>query len=517
METDTELLSVTGEDDRQQQSDGYDEPEDELVVVWTNPDQQVYRSDGNQPQINETSAEQHRQETVWSSEQCTKNCFCVSTSTSSTHEDCADVTHVEGEADCVVKDETKTDISCCNSDDATSSGTTTTSAPPKEPVFASISPTEDIDGTDTYELSTASTEASSIWFGDVSDTVAVSEEDCTRSRSRPYVVEAAAGMEIVYESKADRRTTMAAATAELLASPGSYRSSAEESRYRFRPGDPRMSLTRRMITSQTPLSVAAEGPFGSIPCRVVLLGDAGVGKSSLIDAFVHPKTRCRGGAAHESCVHPNTTICYDFATLRVSFSDDAVALVTIIDTAGAERYRSMHPSMLRNADVVLVVFDVNDVRTLNNVIEWTDLIQQSSSYSRVSNQPASKQTDGDNEPPPAIVLVGNKVDILCDGHDDEEGDSVSRVFRHRSKTMRTTRDTGRDKAHQAVDSRGFVLGYKCCDRIPCFRVVVRCGFVCKRARRASRDICESCSRKKVSTDNNKNYNSNNKHRRRRRR
>mmetsp|Transcript_14636 Transcript_14636/g.58485 ORF Transcript_14636/g.58485 Transcript_14636/m.58485 type:complete len:141 (-) Transcript_14636:695-1117(-) len=87
--------------------------------------------------------------------------------------------------------------------------------------------------------------------------------------------------------------------------------------------------------------------------KVVLLGDAGVGKSSLARRFVHrhfqPFAESTIGASFMS------------KTLAV---DGREVKAQIWDTAGQEKYHSLAPMYYRGAGAAIVVYDVSSAASL---------------------------------------------------------------------------------------------------------------------------------------------------------
>uniref|UniRef100_A0A0B6ZIX3 SOCS box domain-containing protein n=1 Tax=Arion vulgaris TaxID=1028688 RepID=A0A0B6ZIX3_9EUPU len=110
--------------------------------------------------------------------------------------------------------------------------------------------------------------------------------------------------------------------------------------------------------------------------RVILLGDQGVGKSSLFKALrVHPdakKIECK-------CRVPHST---DHLEIEVVTSVGKTALVRLCDTGGQERYRSLTSSYYRGAHGAILVFDLKFQKSLDSVESWlTDLDTFSSASS----------------------------------------------------------------------------------------------------------------------------------------
>ncbi|KAM4615942.1 ras and EF-hand domain-containing protein [Polymixia lowei] len=120
--------------------------------------------------------------------------------------------------------------------------------------------------------------------------------------------------------------------------------------------------------------------------RIVLAGDAAVGKSSFLLRLCKNEFRLNSSA----------TLGVDFhmKTLTV---DGVPTLLQLWDTAGQERFRSIAKSYFRRADGVLLLYDVTCEKSFLNVREWVDMIEDLSQ---------------DDIP---IMLVGNKCDMRQEG------------------------------------------------------------------------------------------------------
>ncbi|XP_026198045.1 ras and EF-hand domain-containing protein [Anabas testudineus] len=120
--------------------------------------------------------------------------------------------------------------------------------------------------------------------------------------------------------------------------------------------------------------------------RVVLAGDAAVGKSSFLLRL------CK----NEFKLNSSATLGVDFQ-MKTLIVDGEPVLLQLWDTAGQERFRSIAKSYFRRADGVLLLYDVTCERSFLNVREWVDMIE-----------------DVSQEDIP-IMLVGNKCDLREDG------------------------------------------------------------------------------------------------------
>jgi len=119
--------------------------------------------------------------------------------------------------------------------------------------------------------------------------------------------------------------------------------------------------------------------------KVIILGDSGVGKTSLMNQYVNKKFTNQYKA----------TIGADFLTKDVIIDDKQVTM-QIWDTAGQERFQSLGVAFYRGADCCVLVYDLTNQKSFDNLDSWRDefLIQ------------ASPQ-DPDNFP---FVVIGNKLD-----------------------------------------------------------------------------------------------------------
>ncbi|XP_031165053.1 ras and EF-hand domain-containing protein isoform X1 [Sander lucioperca] len=121
--------------------------------------------------------------------------------------------------------------------------------------------------------------------------------------------------------------------------------------------------------------------------RIVLAGDAAVGKSSFLLRL------CK----NEFKLNSSATLGVDFQMKTLIVDGEPVSL-QLWDTAGQERFRSIAKSYFRRADGVLLLYDVTCEKSFLNVREWVDMIEQDVSQEDIP-----------------IMLVGNKSDLRQDG------------------------------------------------------------------------------------------------------
>ncbi|KAH8815717.1 ras family-domain-containing protein [Xylogone sp. PMI_703] len=133
-------------------------------------------------------------------------------------------------------------------------------------------------------------------------------------------------------------------------------------------------------------------PKPSSSVKLVLLGEAAVGKSSLVLRFVN----------NDFQENKEPTIGAAFLTQKCNLPTRTIKF-EIWDTAGQERFASLAPMYYRNAQSALVVYDLTKPSSLVKAKHWVAELQRQAS------------------PGIVIALVGNKLDLTNMG--DASGSS----------------------------------------------------------------------------------------------
>ncbi|KAK7358320.1 hypothetical protein VNO77_00247 [Canavalia gladiata] len=120
----------------------------------------------------------------------------------------------------------------------------------------------------------------------------------------------------------------------------------------------------------------------SLQAKLVLLGDMGTGKTSLVLRFVK-------GQFSE---YQESTIGAAFFTQVLSLNEATVKF-DIWDTAGQERYHSLAPMYYRGAAAAIVVYDITSMDSFVRAKKWVREVQRQAS------------------PSLTMFLVANKVDL----------------------------------------------------------------------------------------------------------
>ncbi|RLV92368.1 Vacuolar protein sorting-associated protein 21 [Spathaspora sp. JA1] len=131
-------------------------------------------------------------------------------------------------------------------------------------------------------------------------------------------------------------------------------------------------------------------PTPATSVKLVLLGEAAVGKSSLVLRFV----------SNDFQENKEPTIGAAFLTQKCTIGERTIKY-EIWDTAGQERFASLAPMYYRNAQAAIVVYDITKPASFIKARHWVKELHE---------QAAKDIT---------IALVGNKYDLVQD--EEEQG------------------------------------------------------------------------------------------------
>ena len=119
-----------------------------------------------------------------------------------------------------------------------------------------------------------------------------------------------------------------------------------------------------------------------ISFKIIIIGDCGVGKSSL-------SLRATKNEFIESY---KATIAFEFYIFNIKINNLNINL-QIWDTCGQEEYRSLISSFYKNSSLAIIVYAIDNITSFNNVDSWIKDLKQ---YSN---------------PNIKIILIGNKNDL----------------------------------------------------------------------------------------------------------
>ena len=116
--------------------------------------------------------------------------------------------------------------------------------------------------------------------------------------------------------------------------------------------------------------------------KLIVVGDQNTGKSSILNRF----------ANNNFDDNYQATIGLDFANKNATIHDQEIRLI-LYDTAGQEKFRSLIPMYIREAQVILLIFDISNRKSFENIPNW---------FSEVLNVKNDEAV---------FALIGNKMDL----------------------------------------------------------------------------------------------------------
>jgi len=154
--------------------------------------------------------------------------------------------------------------------------------------------------------------------------------------------------------------------------------------------------------------------------KLVVIGDTNCGKTNIITRYAKNE--------FDEISRPTIGVEFYQRDLQVSSlqgTTDEVR-VKIWDTAGQERFRGMASSYYRNANGILVVYDITNRYSFANLEKWLDEV---SSLSEANTE---------------IVVVGNKMDMVAERQIRVE-EAMEFANKHHLKFFETSAKDNRDR------------------------------------------------------------------------
>ena len=110
--------------------------------------------------------------------------------------------------------------------------------------------------------------------------------------------------------------------------------------------------------------------------KIVVIGDSGVGKTSLLQQYMNGKMNAQ----------TKPTIGADFSKKTIEVDGQEVTL-QIWDTAGQERFQSLGYAFYRGADCCALVYDLTNSSSFENLDKWKMGFIENASPSDVATFP----------------------------------------------------------------------------------------------------------------------------------
>ena len=153
------------------------------------------------------------------------------------------------------------------------------------------------------------------------------------------------------------------------------------------------------------------------PVKVVLIGESGVGKTSIITQFT-------SGKFDPDCV---TSLSAQFISKTVEFNNLQKAIkFDIWDTAGQEKYRALAKIFYKDARVICLCYDITDSKSFEEIKSyWYEMVKSNA------------------DPEAMYAVVANKSDLYdYAAIKDEEGEQFAKSIGALFQSTSAKSDTG---------------------------------------------------------------------------
>lgn len=131
-----------------------------------------------------------------------------------------------------------------------------------------------------------------------------------------------------------------------------------------------------------------------IPLKITMIGSSYVGKTSILKRYLHNQFEKDSTSA---------TINVAFHNKKIKVDPYTFADLKIWDTAGQEQYRALTKSYINGSNGILIVFDLTNEKSFNDLNSWMDEIKNAIDVNKVE-----------------MILVGNKSDLPDQKVDKEQ-------------------------------------------------------------------------------------------------
>ncbi|EGR28701.1 Ras family protein, putative [Ichthyophthirius multifiliis] len=120
-----------------------------------------------------------------------------------------------------------------------------------------------------------------------------------------------------------------------------------------------------------------------VKVKFLILGESGVGKSSLLLRFTDNKF-------NNNFV---MTLGVEYKQKQIEINSTNV-IIQVWDTAGQERFKTITPIYYKSVDAVVIVYDICDQKSFEQINDWIENLKEHTDINNIN-----------------MVLVGNKSDM----------------------------------------------------------------------------------------------------------
>lgn len=139
-----------------------------------------------------------------------------------------------------------------------------------------------------------------------------------------------------------------------------------------------MSIEKEIAIQETNDPLAKE----EFKYKIIVVGDSGVGKTNLIQRFIN------NSFSHDT----KATVGVEFKSKNFLINNE-IFNIEIWDTAGQERYKSITSTYYKGAKAGILIYDVTNKKTFDNIDKWRNEIREKSDKGIT------------------LMMIGNKTDL----------------------------------------------------------------------------------------------------------
>ena len=168
--------------------------------------------------------------------------------------------------------------------------------------------------------------------------------------------------------------------------------------------------------------------------KVVLLGESGVGKTSIISQFT----------THTFDPHRETSLSAQFISKTTEFPDLGQSIkFDIWDTVGQEKYRSIAKIFYKDAKVIIFVYDITSEFSFQGIKDYW-----------------YKETKENWDEKPILALVANKIDLYTNQKvSNNDGKALAEEMGAIFQTTSALSDTGISNLFDNIGKTYIIPGY----------------------------------------------------------
>jgi small GTP-binding protein len=173
--------------------------------------------------------------------------------------------------------------------------------------------------------------------------------------------------------------------------------------------------------------------------KVVLVGDSGVGKSTLLKRLIEGDSMDTIIFENRICSQGTIGVDFKYKTFILDHNNIKICL-NFFDTSGNQKFRQITKSYFLNVQAFIIMYDVNDMQSFLNCQQWLDEINKT--Y-------FSSAPDKTNQNKLIKILVGCKDD-----------NSSSSINSDQSNQNQSQQKVSSKKAKDFAKKNGFILFYE---------------------------------------------------------